>query len=94
MSQPLVKSTMVVFFLLRDYWLTVSSQMFIAAPLYSPVGVSVRNTSSTSINVKWLGLEQNVIRGIFYGYEIWFTAHPEFPSAYVRYGMAIIFVFI
>jgi hypothetical protein len=61
----------------------------ISAPLYTPGNISLRNTSSTSIKVTWFGLDQNVIRGIFLGYEIWFTAHPQFPSAYLRYGMEI-----
>ncbi|XP_028396320.1 uncharacterized protein LOC114520285 [Dendronephthya gigantea] len=56
------------------------------APLVSPGNITLYNTSSTSIEVNWFALNQNIIRGIFFGYEIWFTAHPEFPSAYLRYG--------
>lgn len=66
----------------------------ISAPLVSPGNISLYNTSSTSIKVNWHALEQNSIRGIFYGYEIWFTAHPEFPSAYLRYGIKVIFILL
>ena len=78
---------------MHDCCLTISGD-FISAPLYSPGNISLRNTSSTSIKVTWYGLDEHVIRGIFYGYEIWFTAHPEFPSAYLRYGMKLKLVVI